>query len=64
MAAKRRYQRGERVIVLFGSTSADGYVLGPSANGKDTYLVHLDEVPDRDYVMARDELTTIEELFG
>lgn len=33
-------------------------------DGKNRYLVRLDRVGNRDYVMLEDELTTIEELFG
>jgi hypothetical protein len=60
-----RYHRGDRVIALFGDSIAqEGEVLGPSSNGPDMYVVHLDLVQDRHYVMAEHELTTTEELFG
>ena len=60
-----KYRPGQRVIALFAlNLAAEGTVIGPSTHGRDTYLVHLDEIPDRDYVMTEGELTTIEELFG
>lgn len=59
-----KYPVGQRVIALFGSTSAEGTVVRLKPNGVRTYLVRLDEITDREYVMQEDELTTIEELFG